>query len=133
MGKGMMDKGKGKGKGPAPMKGGGPTLMGPDGAPMMKPTNMEKGPDPSKKIYIGQIARKAGDNGFVTCDETFAIYGRDVYMWKTYFAQCQIGDWIKFNIHISEKGLPQVCWLERLQNHGMPMARKRPMDAGMTG
>ena len=75
-------------------------------------------------------ARQAGENGFIACDETFAIYGRDVYMWKTYLNQCQEGDWVKFNIHISDKGLPQVCWLEA---QGGAMGRKRPMDAGFSG
>jgi hypothetical protein len=72
-------------------------------------------PKPGKSVYIGQIARKSGDNGFIKCAETEALYGRDVYMWKTYFAQCNVGDWVRFNIHVSEKGLPQVSWLERLE------------------
>ena len=64
-------------------------------------------------------------------------------MWKTYFNQCQIGDWVKFNIHISEKGFPQVCWLEvqpwqdvhiiPVETQGGAVAQKRPMDAAFAG
>ena len=110
MGKGM---GKGKGK-PAPMAGGFPQPP----AGLLKPSNVEQSAgeygrgygvfDASKKTYIGQVDSRGGGYGFIKCDETFAIYERDVYMYKTYFSQCQIGDWVKFNIHISEKGLPQV-------------------------
>lgn len=35
-------------------------------------------------------------------------------MWKTYFAQATVGDLIQFQIHVSDKGLPQVCWLQRM-------------------
>ena len=69
-------------------------------------------PDSSKKIFSGQVAKKVGEIGFIACEETKAIYHKDVYMWKHYFGRCQIGDYVKFQIHISDKGEPQVCWLE---------------------
>jgi hypothetical protein len=79
----------------------------------------EKEPDPEKPFHEGQVVRQESDNGFVRCDETYRMYGRDVYMWKTYFSQVDLGDWVKFQIHISSKGLPQVCWIQRT-SPGMP-------------
>ena len=38
-----------------------------------------------------------------------AIYGRDVYMWKSYFYLCDVGEWVNFQIHVGAKGLPQVA------------------------
>ena len=119
----------------------------------MKPSNVEQSAgeygkgfgvfDASKKTYIGQVGSRGGGYGFIKCDETFAIYDRDVYMYRTYFSQCQIGDWVKFNIHISEKGLPQVCWLEvqpwqdvhiiPVEAQGGAVGQKRPMDAAFAG
>jgi hypothetical protein len=64
-------------------------------------------------VYVGRISRKTGDNGFIKCPETEMLYGRDVYMWKSYFSECNVGDWVRFNVHVSSKGLPQVSWLER--------------------
>merc|ERR1719313_352858 len=101
---GMMGKGKGM------MKGKGKGKMGlPEVDPMMmgmgerKPTNREKGPDPSKQTFNGQVVTQAANNGYIACDETMAAYGKDVYMWKTYFNQVGLGDWVKFQIHISDK------------------------------
>jgi hypothetical protein len=97
--------------------------------------SQEKPPDPSKNIFEGQVIRKSGDRGFVACDETFNAYGKDVYMWKSYFYLCELGDWVKFQIHVSEKGLPQICWLESV-SPGVPPPQtgmKRPADEGWGG
>ena len=71
------------------------------------------GPDPSKEIYGGYVDRQsASGDGFIICAETFALYQQDVYMWRTYFTRCKIGDWIRFNVYVSDKGHPQVCWMD---------------------
>ena len=107
-GKGDMwgDKGKGKGMmgGKGMMKGKGKDAG--DG----KFQKEEKPPDPSKNTFQGQVVRQSadGNSGFIACEDTFQIYQKDVYMWKTYFYQCDLGDWVSFQIHVSDKGLPQV-------------------------
>jgi hypothetical protein len=140
-----VDKGKGKDKGKGPMMfGKGKGKMGEKGGPSLrdgteKQNNSDKGPDPSKELYIGQVKSRRGpevqqewgENGFVMCDETFALYGRDVFMWKTYFCQCQAGDWVKFNVHVNDKGLPQVCWLEVVKD-GVA-GTKRPAEDDASG
>ena len=68
--------------------------------------------DKDKETFTGQVVKNTGENGFIACAETHAVYARDVYMWKTYCEQCQLGDWVNFQLHISDKGMPQVCWLE---------------------
>merc|ERR1719235_456502 len=87
--------------------------MGGGGGPR-KPTNAEKGPDPSKQTFDGQVVTQGINNGYIQCDDTMAVYGKDVYMWKTYFSQVGLGDYVRFQIHISDKGLPQVCWIEKV-------------------
>jgi hypothetical protein len=75
-------------------------------------------PDPSKQIFSGQVVRSAGENGFIACEEIKAMYQRDAYMWKTYFGRCSMGDYVRFQIHVSDRGLPQVCWLEKIRSGG---------------
>ena len=43
-------------------------------------------------------------------------FGKDVYMWKTYFKVAGIGDTVQFQIHVSDKGSPQVQ-LRTLERH----------------
>jgi hypothetical protein len=89
-----------------------------------------KPPDETKEVYTGRIARQMGDNGFIECAETKAAFGKDVYMWKTYFKVAGIGDTVQFQIHVSDKGSPQVSWLQRVAGtpvHAVaPMGMKRP-------
>lgn len=85
-----------------------------------------KPPDPSKSVFEGQVVRRQGENGFIACEDTMAVYQRDVYMWKTYFNQVELGDYCKFQVHISDKGLPQVCWLQRISGGVVPPDANRP-------
>jgi hypothetical protein len=84
-------------------------------------------------IQFGQVVRRSGDNGFVSCQETFAVYGRDVYLWKTYWDQCTLGDWIKFNIHVNKEGFPQVCWMERMGPGEVPEGKGGNPGKGQQG
>ena len=81
----------------------------PTGATSWEERTISNEPDPSKMIYTGKVRKNTGENGFLSCPETYATYQRDVYMWKSYCQQCVVGDYVKFQLHISEKGLPQVC------------------------
>ena len=38
-----------------------------------------------------------------------AIYGKDVYMWNSYFKQAYLQDIVRFKVHEGQNGMPQVC------------------------
>jgi hypothetical protein len=66
-----------------------------------------------------------------------------VYLWKTYWELCSLGDWITFNVHVNQQGFPQVCWMEKVSDgvvppgsnehqafYGGPQGMKRPQNDG---
>jgi hypothetical protein len=73
-------------------------------------------PADGKPIYEGRVVRLNNkmDAAFVKCEETFAIYGKDVYMWNSYFKQCYLQDVVRFKVHVGNTGMPQVTWLEKI-------------------
>jgi hypothetical protein len=73
-------------------------------------------PDDGKPLYEGRIVRLSAklDAAFIRCDETFQMYGKDVYMWNTYFKQAYLQDIIRFKVHVGSQGMPQVCWCEKV-------------------
>merc|ERR1711964_820593 len=66
------------------------------------------------QTFIGVVNRKVGESGFIECPELTESFGRDVYMWKTYFKDAGVGDTVQFRIHVNDKGFPQVRWLEKI-------------------
>jgi hypothetical protein len=69
-----------------------------------------------------------GESGFVDCRETKDIYGRDVYIHKNMFEQTQIGDWIRFGLHLNDKGMPQVSWFEKVEGGPMQGTKRAAVD-----
>merc|ERR1719311_1445575 len=98
------------------------------GATSWEQRTISNEPDPSKMIYTGKVRKNTGENGFLSCPETYATYQRDVYMWKSYCQQCVVGDYVKFQLHISEKGLPQVSWLQKTWSAPPPSKKKEAPD-----
>jgi len=52
--------------------------------------------------------------GFVQCDETFALYGDDVFLHSTQVEEVRVGNRISFQVQVSAKGRPQAINLQIL-------------------
>jgi len=63
-----------------------------------------------ERLYEGKVKTYNGDKGFgfLSCDELFARYRRDVFLHKNQAAGLSIGDTVMFEVQINEKGHPQA-------------------------
>eukprot|EP00927_Polykrikos_kofoidii_P078895 TRINITY_DN75695_c0_g1_i1.p1 TRINITY_DN75695_c0_g1~~TRINITY_DN75695_c0_g1_i1.p1 ORF type:complete len:408 (-),score=64.01 TRINITY_DN75695_c0_g1_i1:40-1263(-) len=88
------------------------------GAPEGKPSDIvatqiaeEMSSAALEKSYVGMIKSYNQSNGFgfIKCDETFNIFGRDVYLQWSNVNGFGVGDWVDFKLNIDlEKGTPQA-------------------------
>jgi len=66
----------------------------------------------SNRQFIGMIKSYNSGNGygFVECAETFAIYGRDIFLHRTEYEACgvDVGSQVRFTIVLSEKAQPRA-------------------------
>lgn len=61
--------------------------------------------------HTGTIAKvSAAGDAFISCPEVYNRYGRDAYIYREVRQACEVeaGDEIQFDIHLSDKGSPQV-------------------------
>lgn len=72
--------------------------------------------DDGKPVYEGRICHLTtrGEAAFIKCKDTEVLYGKDVYMWNSYFKQAYLQDVVRFKVHLGSGGMPQVCWLEKI-------------------
>lgn len=62
-------------------------------------------------LHTGTIAKvSAAGDAFISCPEVYNQYGRDAYIYRSVVQACDLeaGDEIQFDIHLSDKGSPQV-------------------------
>jgi len=55
--------------------------------------------------------------GFIACDETFAMYNRDIFLHKNEAEKIpnrKLGDHIMFSLQLNEQGAPQAVSVERI-------------------
>lgn len=83
----------------------------------MEGDEMEETPEASegtegKEMYEGEIIRyeMASNRGFIACEGVSATFGVDVYVHQKVLAQAkaQVGDVVRFAIHVNSQNLPQA-------------------------
>merc|ERR1719272_2834034 len=74
--------------------------------------------------FMGRIIKvSALGDGFVECPEAEAKFGKQTYIFRKVMALCQIfeGDEISFNVHVNDRGMPQVpspIWKQNNEGKG---------------
>lgn len=68
---------------------------------------------------VKSIAAKGGAGGdhtygFVECDETRAIYGRDVFLHSNQATELEVGARVRFEVGLNQRGMPQAHNIMRL-------------------
>lgn len=60
--------------------------------------------------YVGVLRRNVKGNGFVECDEVTNKYGGDVFVHANIMEELdlEVDDTLRFNIHVSASGKPQL-------------------------
>jgi len=72
--------------------------------------------------FIGMVKRIAnsanGDHayGFVGCDDTQNLFGRDVFLNDTQANEAAVGTRVKFDVQLNARGMPQAHNMEVLQD-----------------
>lgn len=69
------------------------------------------------KGFVGLFAKYdlQKNFGFIKCDETYAIYERDIFLRKQHFVGVDVGDTVFFQIEIGDRGHPQAKNVRRLR------------------
>eukprot|EP00435_Cladocopium_sp_Y103_P053831 s1118_g17.t1 len=81
--------------------------------------------------YEGKIKSFKEDTGygFISCDETFKQFNRDVFLHHKQLASCKakVGDWVRFKIFES-KGQPKALGLELIEAADAPQSPQAASD-----
>lgn len=66
------------------------------------------------KSITPQRGSKGGDMtfGFVSCEGTFQLFGRDVFMHNTQANDLQVGQPVSFQVALNQRGMPQAINLQ---------------------
>jgi len=56
------------------------------------------------------LAGANGDHsyGFVDCDETKQIYGRDIFLHSSQANELEVGQKVRFDVSLNQRGMPQA-------------------------
>lgn len=68
----------------------------------------------SEESYVGRLKafsqRPDGERvGWISCAKTQQLYGADVYAHASNLDGLDVGDTVRFSVHVNAKGQPQVC------------------------
>lgn len=95
--------------------------LGADGRPQARDVKVESRPQPfvrrppavtqqEPETYLGAIksfSRETGF-GFISCPETEARFKRDVFLHKNHINGLEVGDTVRFQIEVDQKGQPKA-------------------------
>mmetsp|Transcript_69154 Transcript_69154/g.213872 ORF Transcript_69154/g.213872 Transcript_69154/m.213872 type:complete len:130 (-) Transcript_69154:104-493(-) len=95
----------------------GASLGSPPGQPALMEEPASSGSGPFEGI-VKSIAPKGPGNehtyGFVECDETRKIYGRDVFLHSNQASELEVGARVRFEVGLNPRGMPQAHNIVRL-------------------
>jgi len=65
--------------------------------------------DPNQS-FLGLVKSYSFDKGFgfIACEETFPIYGLDIFLHRNQADGIDVGDTVRFNVEVNNKGQPQA-------------------------
>eukprot|EP01062_Namystynia_karyoxenos_P014760 TRINITY_DN15333_c0_g1_i1.p2 TRINITY_DN15333_c0_g1~~TRINITY_DN15333_c0_g1_i1.p2 ORF type:complete len:246 (+),score=17.43 TRINITY_DN15333_c0_g1_i1:91-738(+) len=66
------------------------------------------GPAPPRYTGTVKSFNEVTGYGFLQCEQTFSMYGRDVFLHKAQAAGLRIGQWVEFSTEVNELGHPQA-------------------------
>merc|ERR1719506_1988713 len=58
--------------------------------------------------FIGTLKSMNDTSGFISCEETHSLFGRDVMVHRAYCEQVPVGDLVSFRVEM-KRGQPQAC------------------------
>lgn len=56
--------------------------------------------------------------GFISCDDTYAVFGRDVFLFANQRNGSDVGDQVSFTIEMSSRGFPRAKDIELMNTRG---------------
>jgi len=85
--------------------------------------------------YVGTLARFDLDRGFgfLECEESKVKFGRDIFLLKSRKGDCEIGDYVSFEVETGDRGRPQarnVQTLQELSRHKRVLLTYRQLYTG---
>lgn len=82
--------------------------------PMQSPVQWPTTASTTLGRYQGRIKSFNADKGFgfIACDETYAVFNRDVFLHKAHIGDMTVGTEVRFTVATNKQGMPQAKELE---------------------